>query len=218
MGAPLAGERKIVWCRAGLRRILGVALALAPMPAAAQILDPPSRGAGPRPAPASPHTSRRYAPLEDGRPERLRRWPFGPGETSPDGRCRNPRRRRAGSGGRADPRRGAKSGAGDAAGAEDDGWAKPRPRRLAVPQDGDPVAGRSRRRRRRTVSSTSASRRRPSRGRKTSPRSTCARPRTSARSSASPPHTIRCCWRRAKSTPCSATAPSAASRSIRSRR
>ena len=42
MGASLAGERKIVWCVLGFAASLGVVLALAPLPAAAQILDPPA--------------------------------------------------------------------------------------------------------------------------------------------------------------------------------
>ncbi len=58
MGAPLAGERKIVWFVLGFA-VFGVVLVREPTPAAAQILDPPSRGGELSPPQASPHSAGR---------------------------------------------------------------------------------------------------------------------------------------------------------------
>jgi hypothetical protein len=119
MGAPLAGERKIVWFVLGFAASIGVVLALEPMPAAAQILDP------------------RRA-FDDGR--------FGPGETSPSAAdaaapAEDGDTDQAGEQIRAEDGAEDAAGAGDAAAAEDDimGEARARPRRLAAPQDGDPI-------------------------------------------------------------------------------
>ncbi len=65
MGAPLAGERKIVWSALGFAASLGVVLALEPMPAAAQILDPPSRGAEPRRPQRRPSLPADTTPVEE---------------------------------------------------------------------------------------------------------------------------------------------------------
>src|SRR5665648_617252 len=81
MGAPLTGERKIVWLVLGFA-VFGVALVRQPMPAAAQILDPPSRCADTRrpqlrpsfPADSALEEEDRRA-FDDGR--------FGPGESAP---------------------------------------------------------------------------------------------------------------------------------------
>ena len=81
MGAPLTGERKIVWLVLGFA-VFGVALVREPMYAAAQILDPPSRAPDtrrPQLRPSFPSDSAleeedRRA-FDDGR--------FGPGESAP---------------------------------------------------------------------------------------------------------------------------------------
>ena len=152
MGASLAGERKIVWCVLGFAASLGVVLALAPLPAAAQILDPPSRGAEPRRPQLRPTLPAGTTPLEepsladedrrafeDGR--------FGPRETSPStadeaAPAEDGDQDQAGEQIRAEDTSEDASGAGDAAAAEDDpmGEAGARPRRILAPQDGDPVA------------------------------------------------------------------------------
>src|SRR6185503_4032588 len=155
MGASLAGERKIVWCVLGFAASLGVVLALAPLPAAAQILDPPSRGAEPRRPQLRPTLPAGTTPLEepsladedrrafeDGR--------FGPRETSPStadeaAPAEDGDQDQAGEQIRAedeaDNAAGASdaAGTGDAAAAEDDpmGEAGARPRRILAPQDGD---------------------------------------------------------------------------------
>ena len=139
MGAPLAGERKIVWSVLGFAASLGVVLVLEPMPAAAQILDPPSRGAEPRRPSFAPRSRRHDA--AGGAVEQATGAPStmavsGPG-SRPPAPVRQPpatasRTRRA-------SRSAPKTDAGDAAALEDDGSGEPRPRRLAVPQDGDPV-------------------------------------------------------------------------------
>jgi hypothetical protein len=134
MGAPLAGERKIVWFVLGFA-VFGVALLREPAPAAAQILDPPSRGgdtARPKLRPTLPDDSALEAgdqsAFDDGR--------FGPGESSPSPAAATPG---DGEQDQAGEQIRDEESAGDAAGAEDDGSGESRPRRLAVPQDGDPV-------------------------------------------------------------------------------
>jgi hypothetical protein len=134
MGAPLAGERKIVWFVLGFA-IFGVVLVREPTPAAAQILDPPSRGgesARPKLRPTLPDDSALEAgdlsAFDDGR--------FGPGEVSPAPAAATPG---DGEQDQAGEQIRDEDSAGDAAALDDDGSGEPRLRRLAVPQDGDPV-------------------------------------------------------------------------------
>jgi hypothetical protein len=135
MGAPLTGERKIVWLVLGFA-VFGVALVREPMPAAAQILDPPSRGADTRrpqlrpsfPADSALEEEDRRA-FDDGR--------FGPGESAP-AQAAAP----AGDGEQDQSGEQARDLEDDdetALGGDGTDETKPQ-RRLAVPQDGDPVA------------------------------------------------------------------------------
>ncbi len=203
MGASLAGERKIVWCVL-FAASLGVVLALAPLPAAAQILDPPSRDAEPRRPQLRPTLPAGTTPLEEpSLAEEDRRafedGRFGPRETSPStadeaAPAEDGDQDQAGEQIRAEDTSEDASGAGDAAAAEDDPSAKRAPGRAASSRRKTATQSRSSsRRRRKTASSISTSRRLPSRVRRTSPRRTCARPRMSGHLSTSPRRTIHCC-------------------------
>ena len=114
MGAPLAGERKFVCVTLCFAAFAGVVLVLAPMPAAAQILDPPLRGVEPRrPVQLRPTLPDDPPLLESDR----RRWPFrhgdaytgrrggGAGRRHRCGGAGGDRRRRRGRRGRAGARR-----------------------------------------------------------------------------------------------------------------
>jgi hypothetical protein len=151
MGAPLAGERKIVWFVLGFAASIGVVLALEPMPAGAQILDPPSRGAEPRRPQLRPTLPAETTPIEEpSLAEEDRRafddGRFGPRETSPS----TTDAAAPAEDGDADPageQIRAEDGGDDAAATEyaaaaaDDimGEARARPRRIIAPQDGDPI-------------------------------------------------------------------------------
>ena len=133
MGAPLTGERKIVWLVLGFA-VFGVVLVREPMPAAAQILDPPSRGGDTRrpqlrpsfPADSALEEEDRRA-FDDGR--------FGPGESAP-AQAAAP----AGDGEQDQSGEQARDEEDDGdVPLGDDDAGEPRTRRLAVAQDGDPV-------------------------------------------------------------------------------
>jgi len=132
----VAGERRIVWFLLGFAAATGVVLALEPMPAAGQILDPLARSETPRRpgqgrpgAPRAPSDLRR-TPLDVEEPD-----PFYDGRFGPD----------AASSARPAPTEAeqadGRATAEDAA-AEDDifGEAQARPRQIPIPQDGDPVS------------------------------------------------------------------------------
>ena len=135
MGAPLAGERKFVCVTLGFAAFVGVGLVLAPMPAAAQILDPPLRGVEPRrPVQLRPTLPDDPPPLDEEDRRAFDDGRFGMEAPTPAAA------------------RAAQDGDTDAAepgaiGGVDDGGddeelapdAETRLRRLAVPQDGDPV-------------------------------------------------------------------------------
>ena len=186
MGAPLAGERKIVWFVLGFAAFLALCSCASPClpqrkfsirPRAAANLSPPASFA-PHSAGRSARSRRRPSAFDDGR--------FRAGRESSPRRLRQPpgrRRARPGAASRSATRTG-QPATQPALRTMASGRAAPAPAGRSAGRRSRP--GRSRRRRRRTALSTSASRRRPSRARRTSPRSTCARPRTCGRSSASP--------------------------------
>ena len=127
----MAGEQRIVWFLLGFAAATGVVLALEPMPAAGQILDPIARSQTPqRPAQARPGAASRATPLEAEEPN-----PFDEGRFGPDAaKSAQPAR------GEAEQTDGGTT-AEDMA-AEDDifGEAQARPRQIPIPQDGDPVS------------------------------------------------------------------------------
>lgn len=137
MGAPLAGERKIVGLVLGFAAFAGVTVVLAPIPAAAQILDPPARGIEPRRPVQLRPTLPDDAVLEEERRRAFDDGRFGPNETAPVPPVA-PRQDGDEQAGEAGPG----AGGDDEAAVEDDGLAgdqAARLRRLAVPQDGDPI-------------------------------------------------------------------------------
>jgi hypothetical protein len=140
MGAPLAGELRIVGRVLGFAVLIGVALALADMPASAQIIDPPARTLEPRRPPpklrpalrddASPFEEEEGRAFDDGRFGAEQ--PAAAGQLPPeDGVLAQP----------GEPGQATEEEPEDAQLGEDtSGEAQPRTRRLAVAQDGDPVA------------------------------------------------------------------------------
>lgn len=155
----MAGERRIVWFVLGFAAASGVVLVLEPIPAHAQILDPPARRVEPRlPLQLRPTLPADTTPLDDDNRRALEDGFLGPsaaapapatsadngqadqsgqtdqpGQTDQSGQTDQP--------GQAD-QAGLAAGGDDEAVTEDDmlGEAQARPRRLAVPQDGDPVS------------------------------------------------------------------------------
>ncbi|MEO8420902.1 MAG: outer membrane beta-barrel protein [Hyphomicrobium sp.] len=135
MGAPLAGERKFVCVTLSFAAFVGVALMLAPMPAAAQILDPPLRGVEPRrPVQLRPTLPDDPPPLDEEDRRAFDDGRFGMEAATPAA-AQAPQ---DGDTDSADP---------GAIGGVDDGTddqelapdAETRIRRVAAPQDGDPV-------------------------------------------------------------------------------
>jgi hypothetical protein len=134
----LADERKIVGLVLGFAAFAGVALALAPVPAAAQILDPPARTPETRrPAQLRPTLPAGTTPLEDAESRAFEDGRFGPNEASP------PRGALFDDGLAADQAAGAaaEDGEDEETTGPDDGLGEEGVRRLrrAVAQDGDPV-------------------------------------------------------------------------------
>lgn len=132
----MAGEQRIVWFLLGFAAATGVVLALGPMPAAGQILDPiarsetPRRPAQARSGAAGAAATSNATPLDSEEPN-----PFYDGRFGPD----------AASSAQPAPTEAEQADGGSAAddmAAEDDifGEAQARPRQIPIPQDGDPVS------------------------------------------------------------------------------